>query len=543
MSRMHPMPGSTVSTTADAMDFGANGVSVDASSLEHLTSLSIPLHVYLNDRTYSIQPATASPADDATLVGIIPATQPNRLGEASFLSDYGVRAAYATGAMANGIASADLVIAMGRAGFLAFFGAAGLAPDHIEREVARIQSALGDATFGVNLIHTPNETAWEDRVVDLLLAKQVTLIEASAYLALTPSVVRYRVNGLREEDGRVIVKNRIVAKVSRVEVASKFMAPAPQKILDRLLAEGQITAQEAELATRIPMADDITAEADSGGHTDNRPAIALLPTMIALRDRLCAEHQFSKPIRVGLAGGISTPAAALAAFSMGAAFIMTGSVNQACVESGSSDIVRQMLADAEQADVTMAPAADMFEMGVELQVLKRGTMFPMRAKRLYTLYKDYPSYDALPDKERAWVEKQVFRTTGADIWQSCVSFFKERDPRQLERAAKDPKHQMALMFRWYLGMSSRWANAGQAERKMDFQVWCGPAMGAFNEWTKETFLAQPQNRQAVTVAYNIMYGAALGMRVNLLRLLGVPTQAASQLLVPQKPGTLKEYFS
>ena len=27
----------------------------------------------------------------------------------------------------------------------------------------------------------------------------------------------------------------------------------------------------------------------------------------------------------------------------------------------------------------MAPAADMFEMGVKLQVLKRGTMFPMRA--------------------------------------------------------------------------------------------------------------------------------------------------------------------
>ena len=33
------------------------------------------------------------------------------------------------------------------------------------------------------------------------------------------------------------------------------------------------------------MAEDLTAEADSGGHTDNRPAITLLPTMLALRDR------------------------------------------------------------------------------------------------------------------------------------------------------------------------------------------------------------------------------------------------------------------
>ena len=35
----------------------------------------------------------------------------------------------------------------------------------------------------------------------------------------------------------------------------------------------------------------------------------------------------------------------------------------------------------------MAPAADMFEMGVKLQVLKRGTMFPMRAQKLYELYR------------------------------------------------------------------------------------------------------------------------------------------------------------
>ena len=47
---------------------------------------------------------------------------------------------------------------------------------------------------------------------------------------------------------------------------------------------------------------------------------------------------------------------------------------------------------------------------------------------------------------------------------------------------------MALVFRWYLGLSSRWANAGEPTRKVDYQVWCGPAMGAFNEWTKGSFL-------------------------------------------------------
>src|SRR5262249_9692734 len=157
--------------------------------------------------------------------------------------------------------------------------------------------------------------------------------------------------------------NRVLAKVSRVEVAQKFLSPPPPRLLAELVRAGDITEAQALLAARIPVAQDLTVEADSGGHTDNRPAIALLPTMLALRDRLQAQHRYEVPLRVGAAGGISTPHSAIAAFVMGAAYVLTGSVNQACLEAGTSDAVRQMLAETEQADVTMAPAADMFEMG------------------------------------------------------------------------------------------------------------------------------------------------------------------------------------
>ena len=122
-------------------------------------------------------------------------------------------------------------------------------------------------------------------------------------------------------------------------------------------------------------------------------------------------------LRVGLAGGIATPAAAAAAFAMGAAYIMTGSVNQACVESGTSDAVREMLAETRQADVAMAPAADMFEMGVKVQVLKRGTMFPMRAAKLYELYRAYGGLDEIPPAERDKLEKTFFQAPLEEIWQ------------------------------------------------------------------------------------------------------------------------------
>jgi PfaD family protein len=351
--------------------------------------------------------------------------------------------------------------------------------------------------------------------------------------------VRYRVHGIRlDPSGKIATPNRVIAKVSRVEVASKFFAPPPAVHLRALVAKGEISEEQARLASRVPMAQDLTAEADSAGHTDNRPALALLPTMLALRDRLQTQHGYMEPLRVGAAGGISTPASAAAAFAMGAAYVLTGSVNQACVESGSSDSVRQMLAEAEQADVIMAPAADMFEMGVKVQVLKRGTMFAMRAAKLFEIYRTRDSLDAIPATDRAMLEKTILRTSLDDVWSQTQAFWQKRDPSQLDRAARDPRHKMALCFRWYLGLSSRWANAGEPTRKIDYQVWCGPAMGAFNEWTKGSFLERPQNRRVVTVARNILYGAAVLTRANILRCQGVPLSGDVLRIAPLEPEQL-----
>lgn len=56
------------------------------------------------------------------------------------------------------------------------------------------------------------------------------------------------------------------------------------------------------------MAQYVTAEADSGGHTDNRPAIALFPTILSLANRMQREFNYNCRLKAGLAGNISTPA-------------------------------------------------------------------------------------------------------------------------------------------------------------------------------------------------------------------------------------------
>lgn len=466
--------------------------------------------------------AADKPAMALPIVAYLPALTPAHLGAPEFLRDHVLKYPYMTGAMANGIGSAEIVEAMSRAGMLGSFGAAGLSLDRITQGIDRLKANLGDASFCINLIHSPNEPAHEMATAELLLQKGVSLVEASAYLDLTPAIVRYRVAGFKGGVGGLVVPvNRVIAKVSRVEVATKFLSPPPERMLRELVAAGHITQHQASLAAQFPVADDVTAEADSGGHTDNRPAITLLPTIIALRDRLQRQFRYPNSPRVGLAGGIATPASVAAAFAMGAGYVVTGSVNQACVESGSSDAVRKMLAEAGQADVTMAPAADMFEMGVRVQVLKRGTMFPMRAAKLYELYRSYSSWEAIPESERVQIEKTFFRTSFDEIWMRTKEFFIRRDATQLPKAETDPKHRMALVFRWYLGLSSRWANSGEAGRQLDYQVWCGPAMGAFNEWAKGSPLESPKNRTVVGVALNLLYGACVVLRRQALRQAGV----------------------
>lgn len=472
------------------------------------------------------------------LLGFAPAIDPRQLGDASFCDDHGIAVPYMTGAMANGIASVELVIAGARAGLLSAYGAAGQPIDVIDDAITRIEAAVDDPSagaFAVNLIHSPNEPVHEMKVVDLLIRRGVRLVEASAYLGLTLAAVKYRTHGIcQDAGGCVVAPNRIIAKASRIEVATRWFSPPPRKMLDELVRSGDLTAEQADLAGQIPMAQDLTAEADSGGHTDNRPAVTMIPTFIALRDRLAGQFDYRLPLRVGAAGGIATPASAAAAFAMGAAYVVTGSINQACVESGSSDAVRQMLAATEQADVTMAPAADMFEMGVKLQVLKRGTMFAMRAQKLFDLYRAYDSLEAIPGTERQQIEKSIFRDNIDNVWQQTHRFFMEREPTQVDKAQRDPKHKMALVFRWYLGKSSRWANAGEPGRQMDYQVWCGPAMGAFNEWTTGTYLAEPQNRTVAAVADNILRGAAVAARQHMLRAQGVALKPQWTRIEPQR---------
>jgi len=278
----------------------------------------------------------------------------------------------------------------------------------------------------------------------------------------------------------------------------------------------------------------LDVEGDSGGHTDSRPITALFPAIVQLRNQLARQFQFQSPVRLGVAGGIGTPEAAAAAFAMGASHVVVASVHQACVESGTSDLVRQMLARAEISDFITCPSADMFELGSKVQVLKKGTLMGIRGNHLMDLYRRFDSLQDIPRQMAADLERDIFRKSFSDVWADTETYFSKVDPTQIRQAEQNPKHKMALVFRWYLGFSSSWPIQGLAERMNDFQIWSGPAMGAFNSWVKGSFLDLPENRTVVQVALNILEGAALHSRLQQIRACGVDLNLSAFSYQPER---------
>ncbi|NOU17182.1 MAG: PfaD family polyunsaturated fatty acid/polyketide biosynthesis protein [Bacteroidales bacterium] len=435
---------------------------------------------------------------------------PQQLGANNFRQRYGIKYAYLTGSMYRGISSKEIVVAMGKANLLGFLGTGGMNSKKIESDILFIQQQLHpEQIYGANLLCDINYPDREMETVELYLKLGVTCVEASAFMQMTPALVYYRIMGLyKSPDGSIECKHKIIAKISRPEVALTFMSPPREDIVKKLLDKGQISQEQAEMATHVAMSYDLCVEADSGGHTDQGVAFALLPAIQSLRQQVEKDFEYNQKIHIGLAGGIGTPQAAVAAFMMGADFILTGSINQCTVESGTSDCVKNLLQGINVQDTDYAPAGDMFELGAKVQVLKKGVFFPARARKLFTLYEHYNCLEDIPENIKKQIESKYFQKTFTQVWQEVEKYYREEGQLStLEKAAVNPKHKMALLFKWYFAYSTNLALNGDEKNIVDFQVHTGPALGAFNQWVKGSEIESWNKRHVDQIAEKIMQEA------------------------------------
>lgn len=455
----------------------------------------------------TLEPSSSASSDTAADAKFVyPAVTASSLGSSEFKKDYNLKYAYLAGGMYRGIASQEMIVKLAKSGLMGFLGTGGMSMRQVEENLVYIQSQISPGqAYGVNLVHNWKNPENDNSLIELLLQLNVQHLEAAAFLNVTTSLVRFRAKGLyRDASGEGIARNKIIAKVSRPEVAEAFLSPAPDLILQNLVEEHLITRQEAELARELPMADDICVEADSAGHTDSGVANKLMPAMIRLRDDMMAKYHYRKQVRIGSAGGIGTPEAALAAFMLGADFILTGSINQCTVEAGTSEKVKDLLQQMNIQDTDYAPAGDMFEMGSKVQVLRKGVFFPARANKLFEIYRRYNSLDEIDSSTSEQIQNKYFKRSFEQIYEEL----KARYPNEINKAEQNPKHKMAMVFKWYFGYSSRLALSGSGESTVDFQIHCGPALGAFNQWVKGTGLENWRNRHVDEIGERLMIATA-----------------------------------
>ncbi|NEC91058.1 ACP S-malonyltransferase [Streptomyces sp. SID12501] len=429
-------------------------------------------------------PAPASRPDPAprTALPEVPpgiAVEADGLGARSFRERYGLRRAYLMGSMYGGISGPAMLRAAAKAGLLAFLGTAGLTLPEVDRKLRDLADDLGPGgTLGANLLHRHGAPDEESAQVDLFLRRGVDVVEASGFPLITPALVRFRLGG-----------GRILAKVTRTDIAAEFLAPAPRRLVERLLAAGEVTQAQARAAEGRPMADDLCVEADGGWLTGTADLLTLLPAVLRLRDVTALPGQ---RVHVGCAGGMGTPEAAAAAFLLGAEFVLTGSVNQCSVEAATSSAVKEILQEAHEYDVATAPWAEMFDLGTRAHYLRRGLLFPARAGKLYDLWRAHASPAALDDATRTQL---LDRYLGGE------------SPAGAGPDA-EPKAELAALCRGYSKRGHRLAVTGDTRSTVDYLVHCGPAMGAFNQVVAGTTLQPWRVRTVEAIADTLMEGAA-----------------------------------
>jgi hypothetical protein len=141
-------------------------------------------------------------------------------GDAEFKKTYGLKYAMYGGAMANGIASSDMVIALGKCGCMGSYGAGGMRLETVAQEIDKIKAALGDKPYMINMLSNRNGDM-EMQLAQMLVEKNVPAVEASAYIIPSEALVSDGKNwAVQLQDGSHATVTLGVTTVNQVQITS-----------------------------------------------------------------------------------------------------------------------------------------------------------------------------------------------------------------------------------------------------------------------------------------------------------------------------------
>ncbi|WP_340201865.1 ACP S-malonyltransferase [Ascidiimonas sp. W6] len=432
------------------------------------------------------------------------------LGNSDFRKKYHLRYAYLVSGLQGGIVSPQMLKELRSNNILCFIGTSFISIGEIENIIKTSKENKFSTPYGLTIMFDQLINFKEREILKLATEYHIHHIEAIGYLQPSIDLVRYKLSQISETDeGLIVSKNKIFARVSRPEIAKLYLAPPSSEIIDQLLEEGSITQKQANQASRIAIADELIIENNSGWNYIEYSTEVLLPLITQLRDELYQKHRFGYKAGIGVAGDIGTSYSASTAFLLGADFIVTDTINFCSKESNLSPNAKQLLQEVSIQDIEFAPSFNQFEIGGKIKTLRKGVFFPARANILYDLYKNNQSILDIDEKTKEKLENRYFGKSLDEVWheaQSCICF---NNTSLIKKAENNPKYKMALIFRWYSWKGWTSAINGDHAHKVNYQIFCSPALGAFNQWVSNTEMEKWDERSSSSIAEKIMIEATV----------------------------------
>ncbi|PCJ19840.1 MAG: hypothetical protein COB02_06540 [Candidatus Cloacimonadota bacterium] len=403
---------------------------------------------------------------------IINIQNPKYLGSKKFQDCFGLKYSYIVSGLPAYSHGSGMLQNLWSNGLLGFFNLDGLT--FLEKEESLTMLNQFDFSYGVEIHLDDFDESEDEKLISLLIEKQVKYLMVKSCSKVSKSLLRYKKES----------KGLLLAKVSHPDQCLR-LSEGSDLVFNAFLIDGGFVSNQ-----------------------DTRSILSLMPAIKSLLKK--------KDIFLGIIGDLGTPESIAAAFSMGADFVSTSSINLLSNDISASTTFKESIKKVRFQDVSLVASSFNFESGVKIRSLNFGTRFLVVSSKLSGWFFEKKCVDTLSEDERFFLEKKVFGISIDQIIVDAKDFFSDRTPSLVQASIGNPRLSLALIIRYYLEKSYLWALEGDETKKIDFSIRCGLDLASFNQWRKGTIFEKDENLSVVQIALNLLMGAQFQFRKQFL---------------------------
>lgn len=417
----------------------------------------------------------------------------NILGSRSFKEEYETSYAYVVGGIRDGISSVTMMKSLEKGNILGFLGTKGLSLQETQQIIESALREVKQDKLGVHITCDVLQPEYSDEKLQLIIKYNINRLQISGFQKPTEKLYEYRIHNIRQREN---ASDKLLVCVNNRKATEEFMKPIPKYFIQMQMQLGNIDSKEAEFLSKIPLCDDICIENDGLGVNH----FGWISSFKKLNHDMSESYGMKKRVRIGICGNIGNPQMLAVAFFSGADFVMTSTINQCTLEADTSERVKELLQEAKENDFLFAPTDNLFEFGEKKSILKKGTLYAVRAQKVYDIYLKYSSLEEIPDEQEELLE-YYFGISLEQMYQSIVRRVSNREKILI---GEQPKYKLGVVLKEYLQLCFIQVKIGEKDWEINYGIEVGSELADMNRWLEGTDLETWKQRKVTIIAKRMM---------------------------------------